>query len=797
MKRLEHSELKRFCDYRTLGFESTASLSASKEIIGQGRAVSAFTFGLATRRKGYNIYVAGIAGSGKTTFAKHFAKLVAAKEAPSPDLAYVYNFKDPKIPKLISVSPGNASAFKEDLQEMLDILGLEIPKSFEEKNFEGQRNDIVKKYDKKRDEVFKAFAKKAKERDFEVRFTDKGMSFAPIIDGETVSMEDFEKLSQDEQDVITENSDIVQEDAQEIINQIRQFDNEARQQIEELEYKISLFSIGHQFSRLQEKYGDEADILAYLKALKEDVLENVSSFQEGDPEEDEMLMQLPPWASKKVKEDAMSRWQVNIVADNGSRSGAPVESGEFATYASIMGEVEYDSEFGNLTTDYMKIKGGLIHKANGGYLILQAKDVLSVPYLWDALKRTMKTKEIIIDNPKEHQMGVTVATVRPEAVAFDTKIIMIGSGYYYDIMRAHDEDFADLFKVMASFDYEMDYNDDNVGEICRFVKRFVQEQSTLEFSACAVAAVIEYSVRLAGSQRKLTSRFDRICETLTEAYIWAKQNDAEIVTAGYIKMAIDQREYRLGLYEEKMSEMIDNDVIMITTEGTRVGEINGLAAMDTGDTVFAKPTKITATTYVGKAGIVNIENEADMSGEIHDKGVQIVIGYLGQKYAQRFPLSLSCRVCFEQNYSGIDGDSASSTELYAIISSLSRLPINQGIAVSGSINQKGEIQAVGAITPKIEGFFDLCKKRGLTGEQGVIIPRQNITDLVLKDEVIQAVRDNTFHIFPISYIDEGIEILMGVPAGKIVEDDENPDENTVHGLVYARLKEFNERALDE
>ncbi|MCL2170359.1 MAG: AAA family ATPase, partial [Defluviitaleaceae bacterium] len=520
MKKLEYHELKRFCDYKSLGFETTESLSANKEIIGQGRAVSAFTFGLATRRSGYNIYVSGISGSGKTTFAKHFASQVAAGEPCAPDLAYVYNFKEPKEPKLLSLSSGMGAEFKDDLQEMIDILTVEIPKTFEGKNFEEQRNEIAKRFEKRRDEIFRAFAKDAKSKDFEVRITEKGMTFAPIVDGKTIDMEDYDNLTQEQQDQITKNSDEVQEEAQLIVGEIRALDEQAHAQIKELEYNISLFAVGHQIARMQEKYGDCEDILEYLSLLKEDIIENISSFQETDHEEDEALMQLPPWMSRKVKEDITSKYKVNIVADNSGMEGAPVQVCEGATYASIMGEIEYDSEFGNLTTDYMKLKGGLIHKANGGYLVLQAKDVLGIPFLWDALKRTLRSKEITIENPKEQQNTV-VSTVRPQVIPFDVKIIMVGAGYYYEIMRAHDEDFADLFKVVAMFDYEMDYTDENIAEICRFVKRFVQEQATLEFSACAVAAVIEYSVRLAGSQKKLTSRFDRICETLTEAYIWA------------------------------------------------------------------------------------------------------------------------------------------------------------------------------------------------------------------------------------------------------------------------------------
>ncbi|MCL2575054.1 MAG: AAA family ATPase [Defluviitaleaceae bacterium] len=793
MKRLEYNELKRFCDVNTLGFDTTADLDCSldMEIIGQTRAVSAFNFGLGTRRSGYNIYVAGVSGSGKTTFAAHFAKEAANKEAVPQDLAYVYNFKEPKNPKLLAVKAGKIAVFKEDLQELLDILTTEIPKILEDPNFEEQRNDIAKKFEKERDQIFDVFAKFAREYDFEVQINDKGMTFAPIIDGEPVSIDDFKKLDEALKETIVAKSETVQEEATDVMTKVRTLDLAARKQIDDLEYNILFFAVGEKMARLQEKYECEECILEYLGHLKEDILENIGNFYTShEVDDDDAIANLIPWVSKKTKDDVLNNYRVNIIADNSGCDCAPVKIAVNPTFANIMGEIEYDSEMGNLVTDYMKIKGGLIHAANGGCLILQAKDVLTIPFLWEALKRTIRTKEIVVENPKEHQ-NVPVSTIRPELVAFNTKIILVGSNYYHDILRAYDEDFVDLFKVSAFFDYEMNYNEENITQICRFVKRFASEECTLDFSADAVAVVIEHSVRLAGSQKKLTSRFDRISELLCEADIWAKRDNSQIVLAKHVKEAIKQRDYRYGLYEEKMTELIESDVIMIDTDGTKIGQINGLAALDTGDAVFAKPTKITATTYVGKAGIINIENEVEMSGEIHSKGVQIVIGYLGQKYAQKFPLSLSCRIAFEQSYSGVDGDSASSTELYCIISSLSGLPINQGIAVSGSINQRGEIQAVGAITAKIEGFFDLCKNRGLTGTQGVIIPQQNITDLTLNDDVIEAVKDGKFHIYPIAHIDEGLEILLNTKAGDI------DTENTIHARVYNRLHDFHKAAADE
>lgn len=789
MIRLEHTQLKNFCDPKSLGFEDIPILEGTKEIIGQGRACSAFNFALGTRRLGYNIYATGISGSGKTTFATHFAKQ-AASVGPIPnDMAYVYNFKEPKKPKLLTASPGVLSKLKEDLQEALDNLATEIPKIFESEDYENQRAEITKKIDKQRDEDIRVFSKIARQQGFEMRLLDKGITFAPIIDDQVVGVEEFNKLPLEVRDQITDASQEIHEMAMEILNKLRNFENETRNQLEKLDYSICLFTVGGQITRLQDKYQDQQDVLDYLALIKEDVLDNIHDFH-GDGglaighDDDDGLSSIIPWVSRKNPNESTCKYQINIIADNGGKTTAPVKVAVNPTFANIMGGVEYDSEFGNLTTDYMKIKGGLLHQSNGGYLVLQAADVLAVPYLWESLKRALKTRKIIMENPKDHN-NPAMSTIHPEGVPLDIKIIMIGSHYYYRLLTEFDDDFGDLFKVTATFDYEMSASSENLKEICRFIKSFAKEEDVLPFTSCAAASVIEFSSRLTGNQKKLSGRFGRIAELLVEASIWAKADNAKQVTSQYVVKAIDQWEFRNGLYEEKLTELIEDGVIMIDTTGSKVGEINGLAAMDSGETTFAKPTKITATTYVGKAGIVNIENEAQLSGEIHDKGVQIVIGYLGQKYAQNFPLSLSCRVCFEQSYATIDGDSASAAELYTILSSLANLPINQEIAVTGSINQRGQIQAVGAITPKIEGFFDLCQSRGLTGTQGVVIPHQNISDLTLKDAVIQAVKENKFHIYTIKNVDDAMEILMGKKAD-IVEE-----------LVYNKLKDFYEKALDE
>ena len=502
------------------------------------------------------------------------------------------------------------------------------------------------------------------------------------------------------------------------------------------------------------------------------------------------MQALMPWYNRKSSEDSLTKYRINLLTDNSELQGAPVVVDYNPTYSNLVGEVEYDNEYGNFSTDFMKIKPGLLHKANGGYLVLQAQDVLGSPHAWETLRRTLLTGKIVTEPLREYATGVAVSGIKPEAIPVDVKVILIGGGYYYDILYAYDDYFEKLFKIRVDFDVEMPLSDVNIAEIAGFVKKYTLKKETLPFTACAVGSLIEFATRVSQRQDKLTTRFNRMTEVLAESLQWAKMESAQEVTAEYVQKAISKREYRLNLYEEKLSELIEEDTIMISTEGSRVGQINGLAVIDTGDHVFAKPSRITATAYMGKAGIVNIEKEAEMSGAIHDKGIQVLIGYLGQTYAQDFPLSLSCRVCFEQNYSGIDGDSASSTELYAIISALTGLPIRQDIAITGSINQHGEIQPIGGATYKIEGFFDLCNKRGLTGEQGVIIPTRNVRDLVLKNEVIEAVRDGKFHIYPISHVDEGMEILLGLPAGS------HPFPfDTVHGKVYRKLRSYHRSAM--
>ena len=791
MKELSYEELKNVYDPESLGFDTTESVEPFDGIIGQERAVKAFEFGLSVKTKGYNIYVAGPSGSGKTTYARQSAQKKAKGERVPYDWCYVYNFDDPRMPLSLRFEPGGGRQFRDDMNELIAFFKTELSKAFSSEDYDRQKTDLSRVYDEKRDELIKRLDDIATNNGFSLKTSSAGIIFQPLVDGKLIDEEEYDKLDEAVKEGINERLESMQDDVNSIMRDIKGVDKEYRQKMDDLDYKIGMFAIGHYVSSLQEKYKNSERVIKYLEAVQEDVLENIDQFAENEPDEEDPIMALIPKIGGNKTEDATLKYRVNLIVDNSRAEGAPVIVDYNPTYYNLVGEVEYDNEYGNLTTDFMKIKPGLMHKANGGYLILQVQDLLNNVQSWEALRRIIKTREIAIENLRDQLGGIAVTTLKPEPIPADVKVILIGGAYYYDLLRSYDDDFSKLFKIRADFDYEMDRSGGNIDKIAGFISAFSKNEGTVPFDSSAVAAVIGYSSRIVESRKKMSTRLNLISEILAEAAAWAEMDGAKIVTAEYIKKAEKEREYRLSMYQEKMNEMLDDGTVMIATDGKCVGKINGLAVLDMGDYAFGSPTRITATTYMGKSGIVNIEKEAEMSGPTHNKGVQIITGYLGSMYAQDMPLSLSCRIAFEQNYNGIDGDSASSTELYCIISSLSGIPVDQSLAVTGSVNQYGEIQAIGGVTYKVEGYFDLCKRRGLTGRQGVVIPMSNVRDLVLKDEVIEAVKDEMFHIYPISTIDEGLEILLGAEAGKRDEDGEYPPE-TIHGRVMAKLREFNE-----
>lgn len=793
IRELEYNQLKKFCK------NTDVSVDCAKykgHIIGQPKGAEALEFGLNVKGKGYNIYVAGLSASGKTTFAEKFARDIASKEETPDDMCYVLDFDKPAVPKLLKLKAGMAKEFKADMEELINQLSIEIPKVFSSIEHSDDKERILKNYQKKKDEILKELGESAKKFNFGIKTSSNGgIYFMPIIDGKTITEEEYDELSEEEKEEINEGSDEVHELANSAMKNIRDMDKAAKAEIENMDYNLGLFTVGHYMGPIQDKYVDNEVVSEHLLKVKEDILENIDMFTDDEDEGDnDPISAMMPWNIKRNSSEIFDKYNVNIIVDNSGLKGAPVIVDYNPTYTNMVGEIEYENENGNLTTDFMKIKAGLLHKANGGYLIFHAYDLLSNAFAWDTLKRALITNTVTIEPLKEYQIsGLTVAGLQPEPAEINVKIIIVGSMYYYELMKEYDEYFSKLFKICAIFDYEMDFNNENISAMLGFVKGYCKKNKLLPIDDDALRLLLEYSVRLAERQDKLTTRFGLICDIISEADTWARLDNENEITEKYIKKAEIKHAERVNLYSDKYSKMISDNEIMIDTKGSAVGQINGLCVMETGDHTFGMPTRITASTYTGKAGIVNIEKEAEMSGSVHDKGMQVLIGYLGGKYAQKYPLTLSCRVCFEQSYNGIDGDSASSTETYAIISSLSGCPIDQQLAVTGSMNQKGEIQPIGGVTYKVEGFFDVCNERGLTGKQGCIIPVSNIKDLVLKDEVVEAVKEGKFHIYAIETIDDGIELLMGRKAGRQLANG-GYSKGSVHYLVENKLKSYYKRA---
>ena len=752
---LKYTELMNYCSLDELNFCDTNELNPLYEIIGQEKALNIFNLGINTKMNGYNIYIAGSSGMGKTTYAEMKTKEFAKKQKVPDDWCYVYNFNNCENPIALNLEAGKGIEFKEDINELVQLFSMKVKEFFNSIDYEKQKNILFDIYLDKKEKFLKEISEIVKEYNFDFEFSDSEIYFLPLIDGKILSEEEYENLDSNKRNEINQLSLNLQKKAFFIVKEIKELDIQLKKELDIFDYKIGMFILGYHMNYLKEKYQNYEKILNYLNQLQEDLLDNINEFKENFDNENNSVVE------KKISEDIKFKYNVNVIVDNSKLEGAPVFLVFNPTYYDLMGEIEYSTEFGNLTTDFMKIKSGILHKANGGYLIIQAQDLFSNIQSWELIRRVIIDKKIKIENFREQ---VTVPLLKPETIPISLKVIIVGSNYYYDLLNYYYDDFNKLFKIKIEFDYEMNRNNNNIYKIAEFIKSFSKIQNTQPFDKSAISKIIEYSSRLVGKKDKLTTRFGIINDILCEATTWANIENSDLITSYHINKAIFEREKRFKFYEESLSDMINNNIIMIDTEGKKIGQINALVVLDMNDYIFGSPTRITVTTYLGKAGIINIEKEVGMSGQTHNKGIQIIIGYLGQNYAQEFPLSLSCRICFEQNYNGIDGDSASSAELYCILSNLSELPINQEIAVTGSINQRGEIQAIGGVTQKIEGFFDICKKRGLTGNQGVIIPAININELVLNDDVIESIKEGIFHIYPIYNIDEGIEIVMNKSA---------------------------------
>lgn len=789
---LSYKDLKNVCNPNVFSFESTADLDTIGLVYGQDRGIKALEFGLNVSVKGYNLYLEGPAGVGKTMYTKNYLDVIAKKQKKPNDWCYIYNFENSNEPIAVSLPAGQGKVFKEDMEAFIKDIKVDIKRTFDNDDFEKEKKLIKQEFEDKRNTLLDNLNKKTMTQGFSVKATQSGVYMMPVMDGRTIEEQEFEKLDESIKQQFEEKSAAVQEQVFEVLNEIKLIEKESDRKIEEWQSNVALLTINVHISSLKSKYKKYKKITTFLDNIKSDILRNIPLFL-VDENANQKNQNARPQPETTVK--PWLNYRVNLFIDNSHLEGAPVIMDSNYSYHNMFGKLEYENQYGMLKTDYTMLKPGLLHKANGGYIMLQAKDLVSNSMCYEALKKALTIKELIIENTIDQRSSMVMVSLKPEPIPLDVKVLVVGSSNIYHTLLAVDPDFKKLFKVKVEFEEDAPRTNDNITRLAKFVHSYCSKEEILELDPEAMAKVVEFTSRLAGDQEKLSTKFNEIGEIVGEAATWAKLAKKKIVTKDFIQKALDERIERVKKYDAKYLEMIKDHTLLINTDGFQVGEINGLTVMTVGDYTFGKPAKITVNTYMGKSEIINIEREVEMSGSTHSKGVLILSGYIGEQFAQEMPLSLTASICFEQLYGGVDGDSASSTEAYALLSSLSGIPINQSIAVTGSVNQKGMIQPIGGVNEKIEGFFQICKMRGLNGKHGVIIPIQNVKNLNLSDEVIEAVKKGDFHIYAVNTIDEGIEILTGVPAGKKDKNGLFPA-GTINYLAYEKLKKYAKNARE-
>jgi lon-related putative ATP-dependent protease len=767
---------------------STKELQPLKEIIGQKRALSALTFGLNIDKKGFNIFVSGMHGTGRKSAVSKYIDELAKTITRGNDWIYVNNFDNPYEPNAIRLPSGMGKQFKDDMVTFIAEAKRFIPKAFESEDYENRHNAAIRGIEDEKAHLLAHIDEVAKEKGFIIQPGQQGLLTIPLKEGgEPYPQEEFIALPQEVQAQYQKRREELMAELRNTFRQLRDLDQKGSEVIEQLNRDVVLNAIGHRIASLKDKYVKIDEISAYIETVQKDIVENIPQFL---PEPASPQVQLPI-PNPLIRELAIRKYEVNVIVDNSGDDGAPVVFEQNPSYQNLFGKIEKEVQYGVVTTDFTMIRPGSIHKANGGFLMMMAEDLFRNPYSWESLKTTLKTGEVVVEEPGERMGFISTRGIKPEPIPLFIKVVIIGTPQIYQILYTQDPDFFELFKVKADFDITMDRTEENIRNYASFICGICEEYKLRHLDRSAVAKVIEYGSRLAEDQNKLTTRFSDVADLIQEAGYYAVQEQSEYTTGGNVLKALKEKIYRSNLIQEKIQEFITRGIFLIETEGKKVGQLNGLSVMGLGDIAFGRPSRVTASIGIGRGGIIDIEREAAMGGPTHTKGVLILSGFLNDRYAQDKPLSLSARLVFEQSYEGVDGDSASSTELYAILSALSALPINQAIAVTGSVNQKGEVQAIGGVNEKLEGFFEVCKAKGLTGKQGVMIPASNVQNLMLKDEIVEAAKNGNFTVYPVSTIDEGIEVLTGVKAGELHQDG-TFEEGTVNYLVDKRLKEMAE-----
>ncbi|MCL4504672.1 MAG: AAA family ATPase [Chloroflexi bacterium] len=785
IQELAPEQLRRSIQPDALGFDTTESLQPLSGIIGQQRAVSALQFGLGMQKDGFHIYVAGPAGIGKMTAVESFLEQFAKQKSTPSDWCYVNNFEDPYQPKYCRLPPGAGRQFQQDMKNMIDGLRSQLPKAFESDGYGAKRDEITKALGKQREVVIERVNDQAAQAGFLLQFTPTGVAMTPVLSGHALTDAEFQALPIPARDEFRSRREALQDSLKEDFKQLHNLERAAQESLQELDRQIALYIVGELVDGLQKKYSGIEDISEYLKEMQKDILQNIEPFKTGGAGAEEGVQTATPWS----RELPFHKYDVNVLVNNSRTQGAPVVVALNPSYTNLFGRVEKETQYGSMYTDFTMVKPGALHRANGGYLVLPIEDTLGQYASWDSLKRALRSGQIMIEEIGERLGFLSTKTVQPQPIPLDIKIVLVGPANIYYWLHEYDSEFPELFKVKADFETTMPCDEHNIADFLAFVSTLCQRENLRHPDKTGAARLLEQAMRLAEDQQKLSTHFGAIANLIRESDYWAGQEQAATISAAHVRKALAEKEYRASLLQDRSREMVLRGTLLIDTSGEMVGQINGLSVISLGDYEFGRPTRITATVEPGSGGIVDIERQVALGGPIHSKGVYILDGYLAQRYGKERVVSLSARLVFEQSYGTIDGDSASSAELYTLLSVLADLPIKQSIAVTGSVNQHGHVQAIGGVNQKIEGFFDLCNARGLTGAQGVIIPQSNMLDLMLREEVIDAVKSGQFHVWAVSNIDEGVELLTGVPAGERTPNGRYP-ESTVNARVDQRLRDL-------
>ena len=786
---LSAQQLRQICDPAQFDFETTAKLQDLGEIVGQERAVDAIKFGIGIQCEGYNLFALGPSGTGKRTTIRQFLDQRAAAEPIPLDWCYVNNFEQPHKPRALRLPPGQGVVLHKDMEQLIEELRTAIPATFESEDYRTRRQEAEEEFKERQEKAFGEIQEEAKERGIALIRTPVGLAFAPLREGEVISPDEFQELPEEKRKQVETDISDLQEQLQAIIYQVRQWEREAREKVKELDRQIAMSIVGHPVDELRKKYAELANVVDYLNEVQQDVIENADEFRKT--EETPQIMGIPLPRSL-LGPPAFRRYQVNVLVDHSESEGAPVVYEDHPTYNNLIGRIEHIAQMGALLTDFSLIKPGALHRANGGYLILDARQMLLQPYAWDGLKRALRSREMRIESLGQVLSLVSTVSLEPESIPLDVKVVLIGERLLYYLLHRFDPDFGELFKVEADFNEEIARSPENNLLYARLVATMVSRQGLRPFDRGAVARIIERSARITRDAEKLSVHLLSIADLLRETDYWADVTGNGVATADDVQRAIDAQIHRADRLQERVQEEITRGTILIDTAGERVGQVNGLSVIVLGNFAFGRPSRITARVRMGKGKVMDIEREVELGGPIHSKGVLILAGFLGARYAAEHPLSLSASLVFEQSYGGVEGDSASLAELCALLSALAKVPVKQSLAVTGSVNQHGQVQPIGGVNEKIEGFFDVCQARGLTGEQGVIIPVSNVQHLMLRQDVVEAVAAGQFHVYSVQTVDQATEILTGIPAGERDEEGNFP-EGSINQLAEARLIELAEK----